>query len=63
MGPNGSGKSTLAAVLAGKNIPDIPEGTITWFGRDLLAMAPEDRSREGILWFSIPHRNSRCKHG
>jgi len=55
MGPNGSGKSTLAAVLAGKNIPDIPEGTITWFGRDLLAMAPEDRSREGIfLGFQYP---------
>jgi Fe-S cluster assembly ATP-binding protein len=42
-------------VLAGKNIPDIPEGTITWFGRDLLAMAPEDRSREGIfLGFQYP---------
>lgn len=55
MGPNGSGKSTLAAVLAGKTMPEVPEGTITWFGRDLLAMPPEDRSREGIfLGFQYP---------
>mgnify|MGYP000909911756 CR=1 FL=1 len=55
MGPNGSGKSTLAAVLAGKNMPGVPEGTVTWFGRDLLAMSPEDRSREGIfLGFQYP---------
>ncbi|MDY0099050.1 MAG: Fe-S cluster assembly ATPase SufC [Bacteroidales bacterium] len=55
MGPNGSGKSTLAAVLAGRTMPEVPEGTITWFGRDLLAMPPEDRSREGIfLGFQYP---------
>lgn len=55
MGPNGSGKSTLAAVLAGKKMAEVSEGTVTWFGRDLLTMAPEDRSREGIfLGFQYP---------
>jgi len=55
MGPNGSGKSTLAAVLAGRNIVEIKEGTVTWYGRNLLEMSPEERAWEGIfLCFQYP---------
>lgn len=55
MGPNGSGKSTLAAVLAGRDFAEVTEGSVTYFGRNLLEMAPEDRSREGIfLGFQYP---------
>jgi len=49
MGPNGSGKSTLAAVLAGRDGYDITEGTVTYLGRDLLAMDPEERARDGVF--------------
>ncbi|HCI55363.1 MAG TPA: Fe-S cluster assembly ATPase SufC [Bacteroidales bacterium] len=55
MGPNGSGKSTLAAVLAGRNIVEVKEGTVTWYGRNLLEMSPEERAWEGIfLCFQYP---------
>ncbi len=55
MGPNGSGKSTLAAVLAGRNIVEVKEGTVTWYGRNLLEMTPEERAWEGIfLCFQYP---------
>jgi Fe-S cluster assembly ATP-binding protein len=55
MGPNGSGKSTLASVLAGREFMEINEGTITWYGKDLLEMAAEDRARAGIfLGFQYP---------
>lgn len=55
MGPNGSGKSTLASVLAGKEFGEITGGKITYMGRDLLEMEPEERSREGIfLGFQYP---------
>jgi Fe-S cluster assembly ATP-binding protein len=55
MGPNGSGKSTLAAILAGRDFAEVTEGTVTYFGKNLLDMAPEDRSREGIfLGFQYP---------
>ncbi len=55
MGPNGSGKSTLAAVLAGRDFAEVTEGKVTYFGKDLLEMAPEERSREGIfLGFQYP---------
>ena len=55
MGPNGSGKSTLAAVLAGRDEYDVTAGSVTWAGRDLLEMAPEERAREGIfLAFQYP---------
>ncbi|MFH0843659.1 MAG: Fe-S cluster assembly ATPase SufC [Bacteroidota bacterium] len=55
MGPNGSGKSTLAAVLAGREFAEVTEGSVTYLGKDLLEMAPEDRSREGIfLGFQYP---------
>src|SRR5207253_8921842 len=49
MGPNGSGKSTLARAIAGHPEYEITAGSITYDGRDLLAMAPEDRAREGVF--------------
>ncbi len=55
MGPNGSGKSTLASVLAGRPGYEITGGSVTYLGRDLLAMAPEERAREGVfLAFQYP---------
>ncbi|HOF22337.1 MAG TPA: Fe-S cluster assembly ATPase SufC [Bacteroidales bacterium] len=55
MGPNGSGKSTLAAILAGREFANILEGTVTYMGKNLLEMPPEERSREGIfLGFQYP---------
>ncbi|TVQ90502.1 MAG: Fe-S cluster assembly ATPase SufC [Bacteroidetes bacterium] len=55
MGPNGTGKSTLAAVIAGRDLFDVDEGTITYMGQDLLEMEPEIRAREGIfLGFQYP---------
>jgi Fe-S cluster assembly ATP-binding protein len=55
MGPNGSGKSTLAHVLAGRDHYDVTSGTVRYGGRDLLALAPEERAREGIfLAFQYP---------
>ena len=55
MGPNGSGKSTLAHVLAGRPGYQVTKGTVLYKGRDLLAMAPEERAREGVfLAFQYP---------
>jgi Fe-S cluster assembly ATP-binding protein len=55
MGPNGSGKSTLANVLAGRPGYEITGGSVTFQGRDLLALAPEERAREGVfLGFQYP---------
>ena len=55
MGPNGSGKSTLAQVLAGRESFAVTCGEARYLGRNLLAMAPEERSREGIfLAFQYP---------
>ena len=49
MGPNGSGKSTLAQVLSGPDLYPVTAGEVVYDGKDLLAMAPEDRAREGIF--------------
>jgi Fe-S cluster assembly ATP-binding protein len=55
MGPNGSGKSTLAKVLAGREGYEVTRGEVTYEGKDLLSMLPEDRAREGIfLGFQYP---------
>jgi len=55
MGPNGSGKSTLANVIAGRDGYEITEGEISYEGRDLLDMNPEERAREGVfLAFQYP---------
>ena len=55
MGPNGSGKSTLAHVLAGREGYEVTGGSVTYQGKDLLEMAPEERAREGVfLAFQYP---------
>ncbi len=55
MGPNGSGKSTLAQVLAGKEAYEVTEGEVTFHGKDLLDLEPEERACEGIfLAFQYP---------
>jgi Fe-S cluster assembly ATP-binding protein len=55
MGPNGSGKSTLAHVLAGRPGYEITSGSVTFEGRDLLALSPEERARAGVfLGFQYP---------
>ncbi len=55
MGPNGSGKSTLSAVLAGRETFTVTQGSVTYDGRDLLALSPEERAWAGIfLGFQYP---------
>ncbi len=55
MGPNGSGKSTLAQVLAGRDLYQVTGGEVLYDGRDLLALSPEERAREGVfLAFQYP---------
>ena len=55
MGPNGSGKTTLAYALMGHPAYVVTGGTITWKGRDLLALSPDKRSRLGMfLAFQYP---------
>src|SRR6266568_7877944 len=55
MGPNGSGKSTLAHVLAGRPGYTVTAGSVTFDGRDLLALEPEERAHEGVfLGFQYP---------
>ncbi|MBA3563478.1 MAG: Fe-S cluster assembly ATPase SufC, partial [Gammaproteobacteria bacterium] len=55
MGPNGSGKSTLAQMLAGRDDYEVTRGSVEYLGRDLLALAPEERAREGVfLAFQYP---------
>jgi Fe-S cluster assembly ATP-binding protein len=49
MGPNGSGKSTLARVLAGHPEYEVTGGSVTYEGKNLLELAPEDRAREGVF--------------
>ena len=55
MGPNGAGKSTLGAVLTGKPGYEVTEGSVSFAERDLLSMAPEERSWAGLfLSFQYP---------
>ncbi len=55
MGPNGSGKSTLSAVLAGNPAYTVTGGSVTFNGKDLLALTPDQRANEGIfLSFQYP---------
>ena len=49
MGPNGAGKSTLSSVLTGREKFEVTEGEIEFNGKDLMALSPEDRAREGIF--------------
>lgn len=55
MGPNGSGKSTLSAVLTGRDIFEVTHGEITFNGKNIFDLSPEERSREGLfLSFQYP---------
>ncbi|HDP55213.1 MAG TPA: Fe-S cluster assembly ATPase SufC [Bacteroidetes bacterium] len=55
MGPNGSGKSTLSAVLAGRELFEVTQGEVTFNGKDIFDLSPEERSREGLfLSFQYP---------
>ena len=55
MGRNGAGKSTLSAVLTGNPAYTVTQGSVTFRGKDLLAMTPEERAREGLfLSFQYP---------
>ena len=55
MGPNGAGKSTLAAVLTGRPGYTVTEGSVSFLGRDLLSMSPEERAWAGLfLSFQYP---------
>src|SRR3954463_10752086 len=55
MGPNGAGKSTLGNVLAGREGYEVTEGSITYQGRNLLELEPEERAAEGVfLAFQYP---------
>lgn len=55
MGPNGSGKSTLAGVLARRESYEITRGQITFHGKDLLELKPEEAACEGLfLAFQYP---------
>src|SRR3984885_5168584 len=55
MGPNGSGKSTLSYVLSGRDGYEVTSGEVTFKGKDLLALKPEERSAAGIfLAFQYP---------
>ncbi len=55
MGPNGAGKSTLAAVLTGRPGYTVTEGSVTFCGKDLLSMSPEERAWAGLfLSFQYP---------
>lgn len=49
MGPNGSGKSTLARAISGHPDYEVSSGSITYDGKDLLALSPEDRARDGVF--------------
>ena len=55
MGPNGSGKSTLSSVLVGNPLYEVTQGSVTFNGKNLLELSPEDRSHEGLfLSFQYP---------
>ena len=55
MGQNGAGKSTLSNVLVGHPAYEVTRGTVTFNGKDLLALSPEDRAHEGLfLSFQTP---------
>ncbi len=55
MGPNGAGKSTLGNVLCGREGYEVTQGSVSFQGRDLLALAPEERAAAGVfLAFQYP---------
>ena len=64
MGPNGSGKSTLSSVLVGNPAFEVTKGSVTFDGKNLLDLSPEDRSHEGLFFeFPVSGRDPRSKYG
>ena len=49
MGQNGAGQSTLSNVLVGNPAYEVTSGSVTFNGKDLLAMKPEERAHEGLF--------------
>jgi Fe-S cluster assembly ATP-binding protein len=62
MGPNGSGKSTLAGVLAGRETFVVTKGEVTYLGKDLLDMDPEERAREFLSCLQYRWKSGRDEH-
>ena len=55
MGPNGSGKSTLANILAGRDSFTVTDGSVSYDGKNLLDLDPNERACEGVfLGFQYP---------
>jgi Fe-S cluster assembly ATP-binding protein len=55
MGPNGAGKSTLGNILAGREGYEVTQGSVEYFGKNLLELEPEDRAAAGMfLAFQYP---------
>ena len=55
MGPNGSGKSTLGNVIAGREGYEVTQGSVSYQGKDLLELSPDERACEGVfLAFQYP---------
>ena len=61
MGPNGSGKSTLSNVIAGRDGYEITAGSVTYNGKDLLEMSPEERAWDGVYLLKAGV-NAKRKH-
>lgn len=49
MGPNGNGKSTLLSAIMGNPKFTVNSGSITFDGKDVLAMSVDERSRVGMF--------------
>ena len=55
MGPNGAGKSTLGYVLGGRPGYEVTDGSVTFDGKELLALEPHERAAAGVfLGFQYP---------
>jgi len=55
MGPNGAGKSTLGYTLAGRDGYEVTQGSVTYRGKDLLELEPDERAAAGVfLAFQYP---------
>ncbi|MEQ3642150.1 MAG: phosphonate C-P lyase system protein PhnK [Paracoccus sp. (in: a-proteobacteria)] len=57
VGESGSGKSTLLSCLAGQQRPDA--GTVTYDGRDVLAVAETERRRLARTEWAYVHQHAR----
>ncbi|HIQ47114.1 MAG TPA: Fe-S cluster assembly ATPase SufC [Sulfurovum sp.] len=49
MGPNGAGKSTLSKTIVGHYDVEVTGGDITYKGKSIIDMDPEERALEGIF--------------